>query len=65
MDETAADYYDCSGKPDGDYAHPTDPTKFISCVAQTHAYERSCPPGMVFDEKLDVCVPPDQLTARE
>jgi hypothetical protein len=40
--QNAADYYDCTGKPDGNYIHPTDCTKFMSCVAQTHAYERDC-----------------------
>lgn len=30
------------GKEDGNYAHPTDPTKFISCVQQD-AYEQYCP----------------------
>lgn len=37
-----ADYYSCIGKPDGNYIHPTDCTKFISCVAGEYAYERNC-----------------------
>ncbi|MFJ3818129.1 chitin binding peritrophin-A domain-containing protein [Streptomyces sp. NPDC090056] len=36
------DFYSCAGKPDGNYIHPTDCTKFISCVAQQYAYERDC-----------------------
>jgi hypothetical protein len=40
--QSLVDWYDCSGKSDGNYIHPTDCTKFISCVAQTHAYERDC-----------------------
>lgn len=26
------DFYDCTGKPDGNYVHPFDCTKFISCA---------------------------------
>jgi hypothetical protein len=40
---STVDFYDCTGKEDGNYIHPTDCTKFISCVDQTHAYERQCP----------------------
>ncbi|WP_392900902.1 chitin binding peritrophin-A domain-containing protein [Streptomyces sp. LN699] len=29
-----ADFYSCADKADGNYIHPTDCTKFISCVAQ-------------------------------
>jgi len=36
------DNYSCAGKEDGNYIHPTDCTKFMSCVAQTYAYERDC-----------------------
>lgn len=38
------DFYSCAGKPDGNYIHPTDCTKFMSCVAQEYAYERDCAP---------------------
>jgi len=34
--------YSCAGKADGNYIHPSDCTKFMSCVAQTYAYERDC-----------------------
>lgn len=37
------DWYNCAGKADGNYIHPTDCTRFMSCVAQTYAYERDCP----------------------
>jgi len=36
------DWYNCAGKSDGNYIHPFDCTKFMSCVAQKHAYERNC-----------------------
>ncbi|MDX3538482.1 hypothetical protein PV721_29880 [Streptomyces sp. MB09-01] len=36
------DFYDCRGKPDGNYIHPYDCTKFMSCVAGQYAYERNC-----------------------
>ncbi|WP_431045718.1 chitin binding peritrophin-A domain-containing protein [Streptomyces sp. P1-3] len=35
-------WYDCSGHPNGDYLHPTDETKFITCANGRHAYERDC-----------------------
>ncbi|MFD3532618.1 chitin binding peritrophin-A domain-containing protein [Streptomyces sp. NPDC058664] len=34
--------YDCTGKPDGNYIHPYDCTKFMGCVAGQYAYERNC-----------------------
>jgi len=43
VDETKRSVeYDCSGREDGNYIHPSDCTKFMSCVAQQHAYERDC-----------------------
>jgi hypothetical protein len=55
----------CADKLDGNYPHPSgDPTKVITCVAQTHAYERECPPGYIFDADLGTCVAPDGSTAR-
>lgn len=58
--------FDCAGRSDGNYPHPSDPTKFISCVAQTHAYERNCPssslipPGrLVYAAFEDACDFPD------
>ncbi len=53
----------CATKADGNYAHPDDPTKFISCVAQTHGYERRCPQGYTYDEASDSCVAPDGSVA--
>ena len=49
------DWYDCSDKDDGNYAHPTDNTKFMSCVARRHAYERNCPQGQHFDPDAREC----------
>lgn len=39
---TLVTWYDCSGKADGNYIHPNDCTKFMSCVAESYAYEREC-----------------------
>ncbi|MFI6167730.1 carbohydrate-binding module family 14 protein [Nocardia sp. NPDC051052] len=50
------DWFDCSGKEDGDYPHPSNPTKYISCVAHEYAYENDCPPGMQFDPGSGTCV---------
>ncbi|MFI7664831.1 carbohydrate-binding module family 14 protein [Nocardia sp. NPDC049526] len=56
-EDRLVDWYDCSGKEDGDYPHPDgDTTKFMSCVARSHAYERNCPPGTHFDPEQGKCV---------
>jgi len=34
--------YDCSNKDDGNYIHPNDCTKFMSCVGHQIAYEMDC-----------------------
>jgi hypothetical protein len=34
--------YDCSGKDDGNYPHPTKCTHYVACVARKHAYEMPC-----------------------
>jgi hypothetical protein len=49
----------CVGKGDGNYSHPSDPNKFISCVAETYAYERACPAGYTYDPGSDLCVSPE------
>ncbi|MCY0931829.1 carbohydrate-binding module family 14 protein [Streptomyces sp. H27-H1] len=36
--------FSCEGRADGNYPHPSNPTKFMSCVAQEYAYEQSCFP---------------------
>ncbi|XP_021943297.1 uncharacterized protein LOC110841905 isoform X2 [Folsomia candida] len=36
------DYYDCSGKPNGTYVHPTDCTRFIMC-SNGYASDMACP----------------------
>jgi len=36
------DYYDCSGKADGNYVHPTDCTRFIMC-SNGRAADMACP----------------------
>lgn len=35
------DFYDCSDKPDGNYYHPADCTRFVSCSGGI-ASERDC-----------------------
>jgi len=40
--KSLVDFYSCAGKVDGNYVHPYDCTKFISCVNQALAYERNC-----------------------
>lgn len=39
---TNVDYYDCSAKPDGNYLHPTDCTRYIVCANGT-AHDMACP----------------------
>ncbi len=56
MSDELIDWYDCSRKEDGNYPHPTDPTKYISCVAKRYAYERNCPPGTRYDPASDSCI---------
>ncbi|OXA64280.1 uncharacterized protein LOC110841593 [Folsomia candida] len=36
------DYYDCSGKPNGQYIHPSDCTRFIIC-SNGYASDMACP----------------------
>lgn len=36
------DYYDCSSKEDGNYNHPTDMTRFITCH-NGRASDQACP----------------------
>jgi hypothetical protein len=36
------DYYDCSGKPDGKYIHPSDCTRYIMCM-NGRAADMACP----------------------
>jgi hypothetical protein len=55
----------CADKPDGNYPHPSDPNKFVSCVAQTHAYERACPTGYTYDPESDMCVSPERSISPE
>jgi Chitin binding Peritrophin-A domain len=44
------DYYDCSGKPNGNYLHPFDCTRFIMCT-EGRAADMACPDCDVSDER--------------
>jgi len=65
-----ADYYNCKGLANGNYQHPWECTKFISC-SNGYAYEMSCadcnpgdprcPDGKTnFNEAADACLWPDE-----
>jgi len=45
---------ECVGKPDGNYPHPTNCTKFITCSNQ-RKYEMNCPHGLHFNSNLLMC----------
>jgi len=61
------DYFDCSGKADGDYLHPTDCTRFIKChngraadmacadCDQNNVAECAGNPYLVFNLTQDAC----------
>ncbi|GIG55629.1 hypothetical protein Lfu02_00010 [Longispora fulva] len=51
--------YDCTGHADGNYVHPDDCTKFISCVAEKYAYEMDCPAGLHYHHPTDRCEWPE------
>jgi hypothetical protein len=64
------DYYDCTEKPDGNYIHPTDCSRYITC-SSGHAADKACPdcdpanvagcqdsPYMFYDGATDRCVWP-------
>ncbi|MFG1795827.1 carbohydrate-binding module family 14 protein [Nocardia sp. NPDC049149] len=66
-DQALVDFYDCTGKPDGNYIHPFDCTKFITCEGQVRAYEMycadchvnpdNCPHGRLhYDHGQDACL---------
>ena len=44
----------CTGKADGNYYHPTNCTKFVSC-ASTHTYVTDCPAGLHYRKDNDAC----------
>ncbi|ODM87246.1 putative chitinase 3, partial [Orchesella cincta] len=58
-DRGPVDWYDCKGKPDANYVHPYDCTKFMTCVAQFYAYERDCVVGLHYDPANDRCEWPE------
>ncbi|CAL8133849.1 unnamed protein product [Orchesella dallaii] len=60
-DRGPVDFYDCTGKLDGNYQHPSDCQRFMSCVGQLYAYERDCPAGLNYDASNDRCDWPSQV----
>ena len=66
------DWLDCSGKPNGNYQHPHDCTRFITCVDGI-AWEHDCgscenrpdnctPEGrLVYSLEHDACMWPDEV----
>ncbi|XP_033113930.1 neurogenic locus notch homolog protein 1-like [Anneissia japonica] len=46
----------CTGKPDGNYPHPRDCTKFIFC-SSGFGYSRSCGEGMTYNSRTKRCEP--------
>jgi hypothetical protein len=72
LEKHPIDWYDCSGKADGNYVHPWECTRFISCSGGI-ASERDCancdidpvrcPDGRtVYDPKVDACLWADETT---
>jgi hypothetical protein len=71
-EEHPIDWYDCSGKEDGNYVHPTDCTRFISCsggiasqrdCANCNVDPVRCPEGRtVYNATVDACLWADETT---
>lgn len=69
--------FNCKGKADGNYLHPTDCTRFMSCSANVGS-ERDCPPcdhkldpirckstnRLVYSDTQDTCVWADQTECK-
>jgi len=60
-------WFDCTGLSNGDYPHPVEPTRFVTCVDGVYAWEsecaacienpETCPTGLlVFSAAEDMCV---------
>ncbi|CAL8091910.1 unnamed protein product [Orchesella dallaii] len=72
QEEHPIDWYNCAGKPDGNYEHPWDCTRFISCsggiasqrdCANCDIDPVRCPEGRtVYDPSVDACLWADQTT---
>ncbi|ODM88473.1 Chondroitin proteoglycan-2 [Orchesella cincta] len=72
QEEHPIDWYDCSGEADGNYVHPYDCTRFISCsggiasqrdCANCDIDPVRCPDGrLVYDPSVDRCEWADTTT---
>ncbi|CAL8091063.1 unnamed protein product [Orchesella dallaii] len=72
LEEHPIDWYDCTGKADGNYVHPTDCTRFISCsgniasqrdCANCNVDPVRCPEGRtVYNATVDQCLWADETT---
>ncbi|CAL8111404.1 unnamed protein product [Orchesella dallaii] len=73
-DRAPVDWYECAGKAEGNYAHPVDCTRFLTC-SNGIAAERDCaicnydpvlcPQGrLVFDRETNQCLYANQAECR-
>jgi len=72
LDEHNIPWYNCAGKPDGNYEHPSDCTRFISCsggiasqrdCANCNIDPVRCPAGRtVYNVSVDACLWADETT---
>ncbi|CAL8091916.1 unnamed protein product [Orchesella dallaii] len=74
QEEHPIGWYNCAGKPDGNYEHPSDCTRFISCsggiasqrdCADCHIDAVRCPEGRtVYNASVDACLWADETTCQ-
>lgn len=63
---TCPDEVDVNCPPTGDdavfFPHPDDCSMYCECEAEGCGSELDCPPGLLFDEDLNVCSWPDDVS---
>jgi hypothetical protein len=57
-DYTTTNQFDCTGRPDGNYANPADPSTYFACSGGI-AYLLHCPEGLHFNPATDQCDDPE------